>query len=466
MTVAATGWERGERPVVPRRRGLSLGRSYLALLSLLLLGYALAGKGIAYLGVGPLYVGEIALALGLGAALVSRAALRVPRSPTLLLLLAFLAWGAARTLLCLPEYGIDALRDAVIWAYGLFALLVAGIVASRPGLLRRLLRSYARFARIFLIAGPVVWLLFSLHGEALPRVFESDVPVIHAKSGDILVHLAGIASYHLTGLGPASVGSVVLLSIGAALTMVRTRGGMLAFLLALATIAVARPRARRLWLGTAGACLAILAILSADLGISVDGREWSARQLLENATSIAGVGRSADLAGTRSWRLDWWSEIVGYTAFGPYFWWGKGFGPNLATSDGFDVDPNRSLRSPHNGHLTILARAGVPGFLLWVLTQISWLREMTRHYRSSRTSGQELWSKLFLFLCAYWVAFVTNAAFDVYLEGPVGGIWFWTLFGVGLAAARIHTRWPELLDGPPPVWATPEGTATGPDGGQ
>ena len=70
MTVAAFDWERGERPVMPHRRGLSLGRYYLALLSVLLLGYALAGKGVAYLAVGPLYVGEITLALGLGVALV------------------------------------------------------------------------------------------------------------------------------------------------------------------------------------------------------------------------------------------------------------------------------------------------------------------------------------------------------------------------------------------------------------
>jgi hypothetical protein len=34
----------------------------------------------------------------------------------------------------------------------------------------------------------------------------------------------------------------------------------------------------------------------------------------------------------------------------------------------------------------------------------------------------------------------------VFLEGPVGGIWFWTIFGVGLAAARIHKSHPEALE--------------------
>jgi hypothetical protein len=39
-----------------------------------------------------------------------------------------------------------------------------------------------------------------------------------------------------------------------------------------------------------------------------------------------------------------------------------------------------------------------------------------------------------------------NAAFDVCLEGPMMGIWFWTLFGTGIAAGRIHQRCPEVLE--------------------
>ena len=42
------------------RRALFEGDRYLALLAIVLLGYALMGKGFAYLGFPPLYVGEIA----------------------------------------------------------------------------------------------------------------------------------------------------------------------------------------------------------------------------------------------------------------------------------------------------------------------------------------------------------------------------------------------------------------------
>jgi hypothetical protein len=36
---------------------------------------------------------------------------------------------------------------------------------------------------------------------------------------------------------------------------------------------------------------------------------------------------------------------------------------------------------------------------------------------------------------AYWLAALVNASFDVYLEGPQGGIWFWSVIGLGIAAA-------------------------------
>ena len=54
---------------------------------------------------------------------------------------------------------------------------------------------------------------------------------------------------------------------------------------------------------------------------------------------------------------------------------------------------------------------------------------------------------LFAMLSGFWLAFHLNAAFDVYFEGPMGGIWFWTVFGTALAAIHIHRTQPEVLDG-------------------
>jgi hypothetical protein len=41
---------------------------------------------------------------------------------------------------------------------------------------------------------------------------------------------------------------------------------------------------------------------------------------------------------------------------------------------------------------------------------------------------------------------VINTSFDPYLEGPQGSIWFWTVFGLGLAALQLQRLHPNLSE--------------------
>ena len=52
---------------------------------------------------------------------------------------------------------------------------------------------------------------------------------------------------------------------------------------------------------------------------------------------------------------------------------------------------------------------------------------------------------LFFFIGVFWLAFLINATFDVYLEGPMGGIWFWSVFGLGIGASWVYQHRPEML---------------------
>jgi hypothetical protein len=38
-----------------------------------------------------------------------------------------------------------------------------------------------------------------------------------------------------------------------------------------------------------------------------------------------------------------------------------------------------------------------------------------------------------------------NMNFDVYLEGPMGGIWFWTVWGYGVAVMWLYRHRPQFL---------------------
>jgi O-antigen ligase len=170
-----------------------------------------------------------------------------------------------------------------------------------------------------------------------------------------------------------------------------------------------------------------------DLGLS---RNVSVTQLIANLGSITG-GDDAQLDASKDWRLSWWTKIYGYTIDGPYLWVGKGFGVNLATDDGFQVDEEQSLRAPHSAHLEILARAGLPGLALWALLQLAFAAAMLRAAAIARRIKEPVWIPLLGWVFVYWLAALVNGSFDVYLGGPQGGIWFWSMIGLGLALTRM-----------------------------
>jgi hypothetical protein len=421
-------------------------RAFLGSMAVLLGGYALLGKPFAYLGVSPVFIGEAVLALGLVAVLLERRRGEALRSPLVWIALLFAAWGAARTIPYLGMYGMDALRDAVVWGYALFLLLLVPILI-RSGAVEGIPERYGRLIPWLLLWTPVVLLLRIFAEDVFPNIPGSDVSLVGVKPGDFGVHLGGAAAFLLLGLyrsSPVSSRSPASRSewvwwipwlCGFIAVSSTNRGGMLAALAAILVVAFARAGAggRRLARFAAVSVTFLAALIVFGISIDFGGRrDISPQQVVENVVRIAGPEAQGD--GTRRWRLEWWGEIVNYTVLGEYFWTGKGYGINLATDDGFQVRADESLRSPHNGHLTILARSGVPGITLWLLLQIGFATALIRASHRARRRGREWWSRLHLWILAYWAAFMVNIAFDVFLEGPQGGIWFWSLLAFGIAA--------------------------------
>jgi O-antigen ligase len=123
---------------------------------------------------------------------------------------------------------------------------------------------------------------------------------------------------------------------------------------------------------------------------------------------------------------------------GPHFWTGRGFGLNLAVEDGYGGEREANpLRSPHNAHMTLLARAGVPGLAVWGAFLVVWFAMMAGAFLDARRRSRQDWAGLFLFVGCYAGACVINATFDVALEGPMQGIWFWCLIGLGFGTVMI-----------------------------
>jgi O-antigen ligase len=265
----------------------------------------------------------------------------------------------------------------------------------------------------------------------------------------VAVHLAGVLAFLLLGLhhafrvGRSPAGGREWwwwsLWLASWVTTLTVRASFVTMAVAGALVMALRPTGR--WWRIAVIATTLLAIsIAFDLELTVGraGRPISAEGLLVVIKSIYEPSGSMTLDGSRQWRLRWWTDIIGYTLRGDYFWTGKGYGINLADADGYQVFSDGSLRSPHNGHLTILARSGVPGAVSWLALNLVLFGALVRAYLMRRAEGRSTWAHVNLWLATYWAAFVTNASFDVYLEGPMGGIWFWAVVGFALSVLRVQ----------------------------
>lgn len=434
----------GHRPTIATR--------YVGALGVCLLGYALLGKTFAYVGVAPLYVGEVMLALGIGVALAMGRIGQAFGAWPIRIWAVLLLWTVIRTVPYLGVHGLDAPRDAMEIGYGLYAVIVASVLLSEPERLRDLITRYRTLAVVMLLLVGAVYGVTKLAGGGMPTLpWAPDVALLNAKGGDLMVQMTGIVAFLMLGGMRLSPWVVALAVFNVSIIMVSNRGGMVAFALGMGLVWLMRPT------GTGATrfvyALAVLVVVAALVGPMIDvkiqggTRSLSIEQVTENIRSVFGNSGSEALDGTKRWRLLWWGKIVDYTFAGPYFWTGKGFGLNLAEADGFTLgEVDEGLRSPHNGHLTVLARAGVPGLVLWVALHLSWFGMVLLAWGRARLADHRRWMALFAWLSGFWVAALVNASFDVYLEGPMGGIWLWSVIGVGVAAVRLHRTHPDLLD--------------------
>jgi hypothetical protein len=335
----------------------------------------------------------------------------------------------------------------MLFGYSGFAFIIAGLIIAKPARFMTLLRRYRIFAFIFLLVIPFVFAAFRALGKSNPNWPVLGVPMIHEKEGDIMVHLASIFAFWIAGIeSRVNPIWVVLLVANAAVIGVVDRAGQVAFMAAFAVCAIARPTHPVITRLIVAGILVTFALWVTNIHIPmVKGREISFDQIVTNFRSMTSDTGSVGLDSTKEWRVDWWHKIEQYALNGPYRWTGKGFGVNLAEDDGFQVLSDNSLRSPHNAHMNILARMGIPGVLIWAVIHLAWAGFVAAGYVKARMRNDSRWQAVFLFLFCSWMCFLINSSFDVYLEGPMGAVWFWCVWGMGAAAVYLYKQRPEVL---------------------
>jgi hypothetical protein len=414
------------------------------LLAPLLAGYLMFDRAFAYLHLPglPLFVGEMVMTVGLLGALAATGYFLAPLNaePILALLLVFAAWGGVRTVTGLGTYGMDAVRDSALWYYSLFAFLTAAALARAPDFLDRLPAQIHRL---------LPWMLPWLSVALILAPEASDGPFMPFSTVSVLSHKPGNAAIAalLTlgcmwlfpeGRSARSRGwwsGVALVAITVAST--QNRGGMLGVVAGMAIGLVFVQRRLRLVL-RAVLFMTVFLVLSSMLpfqlsAAGVQGREFSASQLIANVVSLSGEDSPGNLGGTVDGREQLWSRILDKQINDGHLVDGSGFGPNLAADVGVYDAGEESLRSPHNSHLDIMARMGLVGLFLWVVIWAGWYWRLVSGCRRLAREGLEGRRRFAVLSLMVTTAILVSSLFDPQLEGPQIAVLLWTTFGVGVA---------------------------------
>lgn len=395
-------------------------RFYLLVMTL----YVFLNKGIAYT-----YLVEALWLFGILLLFINRKKVELIWNKTTKLILFFIVLSFVYIIRGLTKYDIiDLIRDSFIFQYGCFVFILFLFKEKLDIIWETLFFIYKWF--------PFVALLNFILQYFVP-FFETvtpfgGIPILLYKNGDMGVQLLISTLLLLYSFEKKTLKWRVLLSLVIALDFLilasYSRSGIVAFLASMLCFIYFNKdiqlQARvRLLIKYLPIILLVVTPIYINIKVAENfqGRAVGLEQIKNNFSSIVGGTTDATSENNVVWRLVWWAKIIDYSLSSPNFFIGKGLGMNLATDDDI-ITLDDSLRSPHNFHLNIMSRFGVLIFMIWTYFLIQLLKPLFKKQLQGRG----------LLIGCILLAFLINASFDVFLEGPMGAFPFWTWMGLYL----------------------------------
>lgn len=399
-----------------------------------------------YIGVSPLFLTDVLLALGLAQWLIARSAHGklpltglVQRSRPGMILSLFFAYVVVRAVFALAQNVAtsDWIRDSAPFLYSFLAFVSAASVARASD------RARMRTLRILVGALTVhlVWATFSIWtgfaGIPLPggaaAVFQIrpdiDMAVLGIGAGTFL--LAAFRSRRR--FWPVVA---VLVSLADVFSL-QSRAGLISVVASMFVaylifyVSTPSKSGRRLFSQMlVPIAIAILLVVLPQTG--------AGQRLIATVNSSSAVTQAQLSAqGTENARRLVWSQVVAWTNETPSRQlFGSGFGNDFLTQSGtisfLEGTTYDNVRSPHNYFVGIYARMGLIGLLLAGGVVLSLLITIFRRLRLIATDGVLAMAAMIV------VAILPVASLGVVLEAPFGAVPFWWGAGIVLASAPIR----------------------------
>jgi hypothetical protein len=394
---------------------------YLRAYFFLLLLYVFINKGIAYS-----YLVEILFLFGILLFILLRKETFLFWNKSVKLIIFFIFISFVYLIIGVFKFPlIETIRDSFVFQYAWFTFIIFLFKDHSDFIWENIYKIYKWF--------PVVALLNFIFQYFVPslsnvKIF-GEIPFLLYKNGDMGVHL--LISSILLLLEPERYSKnwklflLFLIVFNFIVVSAYSRSGMLSFIIGLISFFLftkdkkIKYNSRDFIKYLPWVMLVIIPVfLSINVGENFQGRSAGFSQLGQNVSSIVGSVDDTNLENNEIWRLLWWGKIIDYSFTIEHFFTGKGLGMSLAQTD--DIKADDDLRSPHNFHLTIMARFGVIVFCIWIY----WLVLLFKPMINRKLVGKQMAISCIL------LAFIINSTFDVFLEGPMGAFPFWTFIGL------------------------------------
>ena len=399
-----------------------LNRVYIKFYFLVLLLYVFFNKGFAYS-----YLAEILLVSGIFILFINRKHLELGLDTKQILIGIFILISFLFILIGVFQYSIfNVLRDSLAFQYAWFAFIIYFLKNEYDFIWQKIIKIYKWVPLVLFLNFFLFYFLFLY----LPpiNIFGNQNIIIY-KNGDKSVHLlvSTILMFLYTDKYSKKwlIANSILIVINFLILLAFTRSGSVAYIFALFSFfffskeKILNESLRKLL-----RYIPIIMVIGMGIFVAIDiqgdaqGRTISLSQITDNFSSIVSTNIDGNLTENKVWRLIWWAKIVNESFTLEHFFVGKGLGMSLAGSDILNTDDN--LRSPHNFHLTILARFGYMVFIAWII----WLVSLFKPLFTRKLAGKTL------AITSILLAFIINGSFDVFFEGPMGAFPFWTFVGL------------------------------------